>query len=312
MNVEVIINPAAGREEAVLFKMNAFFQKQNINYRVSVTTPQHDAAEATRRAIDNGVDAIVGYGGDGTLMEIANVLRGTETPLLIVPGGTANTLSQELHVPPSIPKALSLLLPEFGVVEKVDMATVRDGYFLTTLGVGIPARWAQEADRDLKNKYGILAYIVTGVRATIQSKPAVYKMKLDGHEVETQGMSCIITNIGSSGFRGLRLGRDISNSDGILDVLVFKLKLFESAPDTTEAMMRSMRKNKNLFFEHYRAKDIYLQADPPQSAMADGELIGDTPLHVTVAPSSLSIYRPTERALSLWDIFLTSLSDDES
>ncbi len=311
MNVKVIINPAAGREEAVLFKMNAFFREHNIDYHVSVTTPKLSATEATQDALSKGFDAVVGYGGDGTLMEIANALCDSETPLLIVPGGTSNTLSQELHIPPSIPKALSLLLPEYGRPQKVDMAQFGDRYYLTALGVGIPAQWALEADRDLKNKYGLLAYIVTGVRATIKAKPALYHLTLDGKTVQTQGMACMISNIGSSGFRGLRLGKAISNTDGILDVLVFKLKLFESAPDTTEAMLRSMRKNRRLFFEHYRAKEIVLSAEPPQFAMVDGEPIGSTPLHITVAPHSLAIYSPTERTRTLWDKIVTSLVDDE-
>ena len=311
MNVDVIINPAAGREEAVLFKMNAFFQKNNISYHVSVTTRTDGAAAATRRALSKNVDAIIGYGGDGTLSEIGNVLRGSDMPLLIVPGGTSNTLAQELHIPLSIPKALSLLLPEYGKIDKVDMAKVNDGYFLTTLGVGIPARWAQEADRELKNRYGILAYIFTGVRATIQSKPALYKMVLDGKNIESQGMSCLVTNIGAIGLGGLRLAREICIDDGVLDVIVFKLNLFESDPGSTEKVLSSMRKNRNLFFEHYQAGDIHLKTEPPQSAMADGELISDPPLHIKIEPNALTVFRPTEQALSLWDILMTSLSDDE-
>lgn len=311
MQVHVIINPAAGREEAVLFKMNAFFQKHDIDYRVSVTTRRDSATELTKQALAEKVDVIAGYGGDGTMMEIANVLKDTEVPLLVVPGGTANVLAQELHIPPTIPRALSLLLPEYGYVEKVDMAQYDSINFLTTLGVGIPAEWVREADREMKNKFGLLAYLVAGVRATLNARPAVYHLSLDGRKIESRGVACTITNIGSTGLRGFRLAREISLTDGILDVLVFKLKLFENIREKSEDSMFAFKQNKKLFFEHYRAQHIRIEAVPAQSVMVDGEMAGETPVEVSVLPRALNIYRPTEKALTLWDRIVATLAAEE-
>jgi len=311
MNVHVIINPAAGREEAVLFKMNAFFQQYEIDYSVAVTTRKINAGELTRRALADGVDAVVGYGGDGTLMQIANALREKPTPLLVVPGGTANVLSQELRVPPSIPKALSLLLPEYGRVNQIDMAWYKDACFLETLGVGIPAKWVQEADRELKNKYGLLSYIAAGVRATLKSKSTNYTLTLDGRTVKTRGIACLVTNSGSTGLRGLRLAKEISIADGILDVLVFKLKFFENLYSRSDDDLFDLKQNKKLLFEHFRAREISVQAEPPQPVMVDGEMADSTPVQVRIAPHALNIYRPTEKALTLWDRIVGSLSDEE-
>ncbi|HIC89083.1 MAG TPA: diacylglycerol kinase family lipid kinase, partial [Anaerolineae bacterium] len=300
-----------GREEAVLFKMNAFFQKHDIDYRVSVTTRRDSASELTQRALAEGVDAVIGYGGDGTMMEIADVLKDTEVPLLVVPGGTANVLAQELHIPATIPRALSLLLPEYGYTERVDMGQWDGSGFLTTLGVGIPARWVQEADREMKSKFGLLAYLVAGVRATLNARPADYSLTLDGQGIESRGMACTVTNIGSTGLRGFRLAREISLTDGVLDVLVFKLKLFESIREQSEENLFALKQNKKLFFEHYRAREIRIEAEPRQSVMVDGEMAGETPVEVSVLPRALNIYRPTEKALTLWDRIVASLAAEE-
>jgi YegS/Rv2252/BmrU family lipid kinase len=308
VKVHVIINPAAGSEEPVLFQMNSFFKKHDVDYQVSVTTPRYSADELTRRALDEHIDAIVGYGGDGTMMSIANVLQGTDTPLLIVPGGTANVLSQELHIPPSIPKALSLLLPEFGQPSKIDIGLYNDAIFLANLGVGIPAHWVQEATRELKNKYGLMAYIIGGVKAALKAKSAEYTLTLDGKIVETEGLMCMVANIGSTGFRGLRLMKDISVTDGYLDVIIIKLKLYENFLDTSEESWYKFKENRNLFFEHHRAQEIKIEADPVQPVNVDGEMADDTPVVVKVSPSALTVFRPTEKGLTLWDRIVKSIS----
>ncbi len=308
MKVHVIINPAAGSEEPVLFQMNSFFRQHDIDYQVSVTTLKRSAEELARQVLQEHPDAIIGYGGDGTMMSIANAVQNTETPLLIVPGGTANVLAQELNIPPSIPKALSLLLPEFGRVENMDTGFYNNSHFLANLGVGIPAHWAKNATRELKNRYGLMAYIVGGVKAALKARSADYTLTLDGETVKTQGLMCMIANIGATGFRGLRLSKHISANDGLLDVVVLKLKLYENFLDTSEELWYSFKENRNLLFEHYRAKQIVIEAHPAQPVNVDGEMADETPVHVNVVPAALKVYCPTKKGLSLWDRIVNSLS----
>ncbi len=310
MKIHVIINPAAGSEEPVLFKMNSFFQQHDIDYGVSVTTREKSALELARQALENDVDAIVGYGGDGTMMGIANALHGTNVPLLIVPGGTANVLSQELYIPPTIAKALTLLLPDYGYVEKIDMGQYKDSYFLTNMGVGIPAQWIKEANRELKNKYGLLAYVIGGVKATFKAKSCTYFLTLDGKEIETEGITCMIANIGSTGFRGLRLSKSISLTDGLLDVIVFKLKFYENFLEKSEDSWFSFKENGTLLFEHHRAKSIRIDVDPAQPINMDGEMAGETPLDVNISSQSLKIYRSADKAISLWDRFVSTFTGE--
>ena len=55
----------------------------------------------SRPRVAEGVAAVVGIGGDGTLREIAASLAGTGIPLGIVPGGTGNLLAGILGIPPA-------------------------------------------------------------------------------------------------------------------------------------------------------------------------------------------------------------------
>ena len=72
--VQVIINPASGRDEPILNTLNDTFRQHEVDWNVSVTHRYGDAAAQARKAMQDGVDLVAGYGGDGTQHEIANAL----------------------------------------------------------------------------------------------------------------------------------------------------------------------------------------------------------------------------------------------
>ena len=53
------------------------------------------AQDAARR----GVDVVIGYGGDGTLNEVATGVAGTDTALGVLPGGSTNVFARTLGMP---------------------------------------------------------------------------------------------------------------------------------------------------------------------------------------------------------------------
>jgi len=97
--VRVIINPAAGKDEPILNTINKVFHQYGVDWQVNITKKFGDATRLAKQAIADGVDLVAGYGGDGTQMEIANAVMGSETPMAILPGGTGNAMSFELQVP---------------------------------------------------------------------------------------------------------------------------------------------------------------------------------------------------------------------
>ena len=57
---------------------------------------------ATRFAFDaarRNVDVVVGFGGDGTLNEVATGIAGTETALGVLPGGSTNVFARTIGLP---------------------------------------------------------------------------------------------------------------------------------------------------------------------------------------------------------------------
>src|SRR5205085_3505002 len=89
----VIINPAAGVDRPILGLLNAAMNTAGIEWEVQVTHQANDARRLAKEAAESGWDIVAAHGGDGTIMEVADGLRGTDVPLAIFPGGTGNAMS---------------------------------------------------------------------------------------------------------------------------------------------------------------------------------------------------------------------------
>src|SRR5689334_17080371 len=70
--VQVIINPTAGQDQAILGILNRVFHDAGITWDASITNKAGDARRFAQAAVESGVDVVASYGGDGTLREVAS------------------------------------------------------------------------------------------------------------------------------------------------------------------------------------------------------------------------------------------------
>ena len=52
----------------------------------------------------------------------------------------------------------------------------------------------------------------------------------------------------------------------------------------------------NEAFQHWRAKEITIQSDPPQPIQGDGEVWGSTPISIKVLPNAMQVLVPGEKS----------------
>src|SRR5690349_10271394 len=164
-HIHVIVNPAAGREEPVLSVLNKIFSVVEVDWDVFITKKAGDARKYAQQAVAEGVDAVGVYGGDGTVMEAASGLIGTNTPLAIFPGGTANVTSIELGIPSKLDEAVTLVCSTARDYRWMDMGKLGDLLFLGHVGIGLEANMHETADRPMKDQLGFLAYPIAALRA---------------------------------------------------------------------------------------------------------------------------------------------------
>ena len=288
--VHVIINPASGRPKPVLHILNSVFKQAEVDWDISLTKARGDAERFARQAVVDGADIVAANGGDGTVMEVAQGLLGSPVPLAILPGGSANLMAVELGIPKDLKKATEIAVDPDSATRQVDVGLVGENYFLLRVGMGFEARKVAYADRSLKNRIGVLAYTVASVKSVKDTKSARYHITLDGVQVETDGVTCLIDNAGNMGIQGFQPAKDIRVDDGLLDVLVLGSKGLANLISSGSALLDTDKRE--LLVEHWQARQISIVVDPPQPVQVDGEMVGDTPVSAEVLPGALKVIVP--------------------
>lgn len=285
--IHVVINPASGRNKPMLNIINDVCRKYGIEWDATVTHKFGDATAQARAAIAAGVDLVAGYGGDGTQHEIANAILTSEraVPMAILPGGTGNGFCRENNVPEDLTAAVELMCTGTNL-RHVDAVRLGEQFFIQRLYTGIEPE--QQTSREMKDKYGVLAYPMT-VRKQAQSlAEADYRLTIDGEVIEARGTRCYVVNSGMSG-SGFTIDEAFSASDGVLDVFLLKRDLAH----LRAVAARYIRVNTKMASLHYwRAKSITIEVEPERSVWADGEYVGRTPVTATVLPGALAVVVP--------------------
>lgn len=303
--VHVVVNPAAGQDVPVLGTLNTVFQIYEVDWNVSITKKAGDAREQARQAVENGADVVAVYGGDGTVAEVASGLVDTDVAMAVLPGGTANVMSIELGIPIELTEACHVACDPKSTIRQVDMGQVNGQWFILRVGMGFEAAMVATADRNLKDKFGVLAYLWSAVQNLSQPQLARYQLRIDGNEIEREGLTCIIANSSNLGQTGVNLIPNSSVSDGLLDVVVVNTAnlsaLFDILGSITglkevpveDKMVRELDMHIQQNLHYWQGKEISLSANPAQTVQYDGEVLGKVAIECKVAPGAVRVLTPS-------------------
>jgi YegS/Rv2252/BmrU family lipid kinase len=294
-NIHIIINPAAGEPEAVLPIINTSMEEAGITWEAFITHQAGDGIKFARAAVKEGVDALAVYGGDGTLMEAISGLIGSEIPLAILPGGSANVAATELGIPKDLKEACTLLGHGPLETKTIDVGQFDTRYFITGVSLGFGADLVKGADRKTKNKFGILAYFLSAAAALKITQKVTYHLNIDGQEYKLQGLACIITNVGNLGFTKISLDKHIDISDGFLDVVILRKADLGLLKHIVVTLLKRERPHNLELVKHWHGKEISVFSTPQQTVQCDGEVLEKMPLHIKIIPGAIKVLVPKEK-----------------
>ncbi|HIE25591.1 MAG TPA: diacylglycerol kinase family lipid kinase [Anaerolineales bacterium] len=292
--IRVIINPAAGQPEPILNTLNTVFYPHGIDWDVRITQQSGDAQRFAKEALEQGVDLVAGYGGDGTQMEVANALMNSDTPMAILPGGTGNAMTYELNIPRVLKQAAELIVGD-NQIKKIDIAKINERNFILRAYAGFDSERA--ASREMKDKFGQLAYVNASLNFLRETPTAQYRATIDGKVIEGKAMLCFILNAGAlGGVLGIPLPEmpEVNISDGFLDfyAITTNLKAFRALSNYVLQVGESSTTHAQAGIYHWRGREITLEADPPQDVWIDGEEYGPTPITATALHQAIQVLVP--------------------
>ncbi|MGK5739954.1 diacylglycerol/lipid kinase family protein [Micromonospora sp. URMC 103] len=173
------------------------------------------APKKVRKALKKGAELIFVWGGDGMVQRCADALAGSGTPMAILPAGTANLFATNLGIPQDLPGAVRIGL--HGRRRRLDLGRINGEHFAVMAGAGFDGDLIREADRDLKGRFGRLAYVWTGLRH-VRGELVHTRIRVDGTTWFEGEASCVLFgNVGTI-TGGIPAFDDARPDDGYLEV----------------------------------------------------------------------------------------------
>lgn len=292
--VHVVINPASGKDRAILRTINFACNTAGIDWDVYITKKSGDGRRLAEQAVKAGVDRVLVYGGDGTVMEVASGLLGSDIPMAILPGGTANVLAIDLSIPRDLVEASALAVDLDSNIRTIDVAQIGDRYFVLRAGLGLEAAMVAGAKRELKERFGVFAYALSALQALADPVVANYRLSFEGQEVDAQGLTCIIANSGLMGMEGLYLAPDIQVDDGLLDVIVLRRADLPSLLSLAASVVEGEENQQAL--QRWQVREVTVHSQPTQKVQVDGEMIDQTPVNIKVIPQAVPVVVPFDKS----------------
>ncbi|WP_309382116.1 diacylglycerol kinase family protein [Cerasicoccus frondis] len=299
----LIYNPASGKDGVPSEETKAHILEllgPFMDIDVVETTPDINGADRAREVLPQGYAQILAYGGDGTVGEVAGELMGTDTPLGILPGGTANSLATCLYgtavQADPIRHACHCILQ--GHIAEIDGAQSNRGTFFLLAGIGLEAGMVEKADRGAKDKSGVMAYLMGGLEHIAEQEAFDATVEIDGETHTYQTGSIVIANAAppTSVFAGGLKFADFS--DGLLEVTIILASEDRdplSAASVADLVFPSDEDaDENSSIVRLKGRKVKVTTKPEQSIIIDGETGFNTPIEAECVPASLKVFRQPE------------------
>jgi YegS/Rv2252/BmrU family lipid kinase len=277
-----VLNPQSGTAD------HADYVGQHLRARgfaVTETESKAHAIELGREAGRDGVSTLAVCGGDGT---VNDVLTGVyeadalgDVTLAVVPTGTANLLAGTVGIR-DVDHGIEVA--DTGAVREVDVGVADDQPFVVSTVAGLPADASTAASDDLKERFGTLAFLVTGARETLAFDPLDIRVVTDDEVVfDGPALSVLVGNAR----KFVEEGGQAAMEDGRFDVAIV-----EEMPPTNavaEAAAHRLLARGTEGVTHLRAGSVTVEGAEPITFSLDGELKRRERLSLSVRPRALGL-----------------------
>lgn len=289
MKISLIINPAAGqrRIQKHLSEIQTRLEAAGFSLTIYLTEKEGQAKELALCATEEGSQAVIAVGGDGTVSEVINGIAEKKVKFGLIPAGTADVFAHEMEIPTHrFLKACDIIIQ--GKTKKIDLGKANGRYFVLMVGVGFDAQVISEVRPEIKRLLKDAAYPLTGIKTLLTYKPSLIRVELDSRVI--QGYFVVIGNARYYAGR-FSVAKEAQINDGLLDVCIFTGKTAASFVKYVKNVIVGTHL-KLSDVKYCRAKKIAVTSDEPVFVQADGEVIGKTPMKLLVLPQALEVLVP--------------------
>lgn len=291
--VLLIVNPYASRAHRARAAAEWAFGAAGLEFDVKITGQVGDSGRLARaHGLSGDYRHVFVCGGDGTVVEAIAALADAPSapPIGVLAGGTGNLLARALRIPLDPVSAIPTLLR--GREATLDLGRLENGtHFAIGLGVGLDEAMIAGATSALKKRYGVFAYVYSALKAGIKLEKFDARVTVDGKVINCRSSAILVANLGTVVGGLISFGKDIAHDDGLLHVCIYSPSNFVDAVRIFTRMLRGTA-HLDPQVTVVGGREFLLETAPARGVQADGELLGPTPIRISVRPNAGRILIP--------------------
>jgi diacylglycerol kinase (ATP) len=262
------------------------------------TTLDDPGRAMTAQAVREGVDLVLGAGGDGTIRVICSGLAGTGVPFGLIPAGTGNLLARNIGIP--LDEAAALDVAFDGLDKPVDVVELRvddrpPDHFMVMAGLGIDAVIMEGTDPHLKKAVGSAAYFVSAAQNA--NHPALHATISvdDDPPIRRRAHVMVIGNVGFLQ-ANIQLLPGAKPDDGLLDVLIASPRTVADWVRVTASVL-TRRRRPDAQLDRMTGRRVTITVEERDHYQVDGDTVGEcSTMTAEVLPGALRLRVPRTAA----------------
>jgi diacylglycerol kinase family enzyme len=289
--VPVILNAKAGAG-AKVEDLKQAFGEAGFDAEVSALGAGEDLRDLARRALKHRPAVLVAAGGDGTVSSLADVVRGTDTALGIVPLGTLNHFARDLGIPLDPVQAACTIAAGRRMV--VDVGEVNGRCFLNNASLGLYPGIVRERERQQRRLRRSKRAAMLWATLAVLDRPPFLDLRL---ELEDGTLDCLapFVFVGNNDYQlaGFDIGTRARLDAGVLTVYTTRRCTAGGLLTlAVRALCGQLRQADD--FMDCTVKSLRVESPLARLLVAtDGEVSRmDTPLEFRIRPLSLQVIGP--------------------
>ena len=285
--IMLIINPTSGGEKALDYKEKLENKAKKYFEQVDtrITQKAQDATNFATEASQENYDAVLVFGGDGTVNEVISGIaeRDYIPKLAIIPGGTGNLITKLLEINQDIDGAIDEL--DFNSTNKIDIGKSNGHYFGYIFSIGSLPEAIHNVGIEDKTKFGMLAYAVNTVKSVVTDQ--VFNIQVETENGNYIGEASHVLVLLTNYFADKKIFEE--DKDGYANILILKdasiLTKLSVIPDLLKGDVVE-----NDHIEYMQARHIRISSDSELETDVDGDKSDNLPVEIKVLGQHIEVY----------------------
>ncbi|ATP58173.1 diacylglycerol kinase [Pedobacter ginsengisoli] len=282
MKLLFIINPGSGNGEINFCDViSDYFETLEHTAQLYTLTLNCSLDKVKSIITDSNADRVIAVGGDGTIKLVAECLLQTETPMGIIPAGSANGMAKELGIPVTIKESLDVTVN--GQSKKIHAVTVNNELCIHLADIGFNAYIVKKFN-DLPQR-GMWGYTKAAWKALWSHHKMEVLIKVKDKTIRSEAAMVVIANATMYG-TGVKINPKGKLDDDFFEVILVKEY---SVMEILKLRFTNMALNpKNI--ESFQTTSLNIKTKHKAHFQVDGEYMGKVSrIEANIIPAAINI-----------------------